>query len=80
MYLTQSRSENPLRHRVSLGEAVAMQGIGLLGETIIFTRLPAINAVARASIARFILFDALGLVMLILALWLVNSTLKKKSG
>lgn len=71
---------NPLRQRVSLMEATAMQGIGLLGETWIYASLPAAYALARASIARFILFDALGLVLLILALGLVISFQREGSG
>ena len=58
---------HPLRHRVSLYEALAMQAIGLLGESLIFSSLPAAQALARASLLRFVAFDAAGLVLLIVA-------------
>ena len=61
---------HPVRHRVSLYEAVAMQGIGVAGETLIWLSLPAAMVVARTSIGRFILFDAAGLALLALALLL----------
>jgi hypothetical protein len=64
---------NPLRHRLSVWEAVVMQALGLLGESIIYLNLPAGHAVAQASLARFILFDGLGLLALLLAAWLVYS-------
>ena len=58
---------NPLRYRISLYEAVAMQSIGLIGETIIYLTLPDIHFQARAAIWRFILFDGLGLLALLAA-------------
>lgn len=61
---------NPARCRIALYMAVAMQAIGLAGETWIFLSLPAVHAVARASIVRFIIFDALGLLALLAAAWI----------
>ncbi len=58
---------NPIRHRISLYEALAMQTIGLVGESIIYAALPEIHNLMRASILRFIAFDALGLLLLITA-------------
>lgn len=58
---------HPARHRVSLYEAVAMQGIGVVAETLILLSLPTALTIARASIGRFILFDAAGLALLIAA-------------
>ena len=55
---------HPVRHRVSLYEALAMQAIGLLGESLILLSLPAALTVARASVGWFILFDAAGLALL----------------
>jgi len=65
---------NPLRYRISLYEALAMQTIGLVGETIILSRLPVVHNLARASISRFIAFDAVGLVLLIIAAWLTRKS------
>jgi hypothetical protein len=62
---------HPVRHRVSLYEALAMQAIGLLGESLIFLSLSAAHSAARASLARFIAFDAAGLALLALA-WLAT--------
>lgn len=63
---------HPIRHRISLYEAVAMQTIGLVGETFIYTSLPAVHSLARASLARFIVFDSLGLLFLVAAVWLIR--------
>lgn len=44
-----------------------MQVIGLAGEILIFTSLPDTLSLARASILRFIVFDALGLLAMVAA-------------
>jgi hypothetical protein len=64
---------HPLRHRVSLYEALVMQAIGLLGESLILLSLPVAFAAARASLARFVAFDAAGLALLFAALLLIRS-------
>ena len=63
---------NPVRYRISLYEALAMQTIGLVGEAIIYLTIPVIHAALRASILRFIAFDALGLLLLLLAAWITR--------
>ena len=55
---------DPLKQRVSLYEALAMQTVGLVGETLILLGLPVGYAVLRGSIGRFVVFDALGLAAL----------------
>jgi len=60
---------NPIKHRLSLWEAVIMQAIGMVGETLILVGLPPEHAIARQSILRFIVFDLAGLVCLLLAAW-----------
>lgn len=64
---------DPVRFRSSLYEALVMQGIGLVGEIFIYQSLPDSFSLARSSILRFILFDAAGLVALILAACLSRS-------
>ena len=62
---------HPGRHRVALLEALVMQAIGLVGESWIYSTLPAVeHTVVRQSLARFIVFDAIGLAALLLAAWL----------
>ena len=61
---------HPRRHRTSLIEALIMQAIGLVGETLLVAAVPADHALLRGSATRFILFDAVGLLLLALALWL----------
>ena len=56
---------NPIRYRISLYEALAMQTIGLVGESVIYVTLPEFHSLVRASIMRFITFDAIGLILLI---------------
>jgi len=63
---------NPLRFRISLYEASAMQAIGLLGESLIWLSLPPAHATLQASLLRFIAFDGAGLLLLLLAVWLVQ--------
>lgn len=63
---------HPARHRISLWEAVVMQSIGLVGESLIYISSPAGLEVLRSSLARFIAFDAAGLICLIVAVWLVR--------
>lgn len=58
---------DPLRRRNSLMEAVAMQVIGLVGETLLLATFPPGYDLIRATMERFILFDGFGLVALLLA-------------
>jgi hypothetical protein len=63
---------HPVRHRLSLWEAFAMQAIGVVGETLIFGSLPAGHVVLHSSIERYILFDGAGLALLLVAVWLTK--------
>lgn len=63
---------HPIRYQVSLHEATAMQAIALLGESLIWLGLPPAHGVLQASLLRFIAFDATGLGLLLLAIWLVR--------
>ncbi len=58
---------HPLRFRVSLLSAVIMQAIGVIGESLLLLTFPAGYLVLQSSILRFIVFDAGGLVLLIIA-------------
>jgi hypothetical protein len=66
---------HPVRHRTSLYEALAMQTIGLIGEAAIYFSLSGGLEVLRSSISRFIVFDAIGLLLLILAALLTRKIL-----
>lgn len=61
---------NPLRHRISLIEAVIMQALALAGESAILWMDGPFTDVFRMSILRFIVFDGVGLVLLISALFI----------
>jgi hypothetical protein len=63
---------NPAKFHISLYEAIIMQSIGLVGESIIYYNLPSNYTVLRNSILRFIIFDAAGLVALAIAAWIVH--------
>ena len=63
---------HPLKHRLSLIEALIMQAIGLVGETLILLTGDFQDALMRASVTRFIVFDAAGLLLLVLAYLLVR--------
>lgn len=72
---------NPVAHRLSSWEAVSMQAIGLVGETWLRSRIPIEHTVLRSSLMRYILFDAGGLVLLLIALILVNTDIQtQKKG
>ncbi len=60
-----------------------MQGLGVIGETFILLRIPLQYATLRASITRFLVFDAAGLALLALAWLLVislRSEIERKNG
>ena len=63
---------DPLKHRLSHYEALAMQAMGVAGESWILWRLPAVHPAATATIARFVVFDALGLLALVIAALLAH--------
>ncbi len=60
----------PARHRLSLVEALVMQAIGVTGETTLLLTFPVSHEIIRTSVTRFILFDASGLLLLLVAFYL----------
>lgn len=62
---------SPVRHQVSLIEAIMMQAVGLVGESLLLAGLPIGYQALKATATRFILFDGFGLAALIAALFLV---------
>jgi hypothetical protein len=67
---------HPFKHRISLYEAVLMQFVGLIGETLILLRMPPGYPTLQASISRFVIFDGLGFIALLLAAWI---TIKRQN-
>lgn len=65
---------NPIRYRISLYEALVMQTLGLVGESLIYATVPEIHSLVRGSIMRFIAFDAFGLILLIGAAWIIRKS------
>ncbi len=55
---------NPRRHRACFAVILAMQAIGLAGESWMLATLPGGHEVLRATGTRFIAFDAAGLALL----------------
>ena len=62
----------PRRNRLSLWEALAMQMVGVIGESFILLSIPAGYPILHTSIIRFITFDAAGVVTLIVAILLLT--------
>jgi hypothetical protein len=63
---------HPIKYRVALIEAIVMQSIGLVGETIfLLTLAPGLSEINN-TLTRFIWFDSCGLLCLIVAFWLVR--------
>jgi hypothetical protein len=65
---------HPQKHSLALKEALAMQSIGLLGESWIYLSLSEEHAVLQSSILRFITFDAAGLALLVIAFVLARQS------
>jgi hypothetical protein len=70
---------HPLKRRLSLLEAIAMQAIGFFGETLLLLSFPPDHPVISASVGRFILFDGIGLAALGVALVLISSPVPVES-
>ncbi len=68
---------NPQKHRLSLIEALLMQSIGLVGESILLSRVSSEFNPLRNSILRFIVFDGIGVLLLVIALMLIIILNKK---
>ena len=64
---------HPVKHRVSLYEAVVMQAIGVVGETILMLTLSSGYPTLERSLLRFVIFDSLGLLALLLAVWVTRN-------
>jgi hypothetical protein len=62
----------PQRQRASLWVALAMQAVGVVGESLILLSLPAGHEVLAGSLRHFIGFDAAGLVLLVISLLLTR--------
>ena len=58
---------HPTRNRVAFVCVLAMQAIGLAGESLMLAGLPAGHAALRTTGLRFIAFDGAGLVLLLIA-------------
>ena len=62
----------PRQQRISLWEALAMQFVGLIGESLILLSIPAGYPILHGSLIRFIFFDAAGVVLLMGAMLLAR--------
>lgn len=58
---------HPARNRAAFACVLAMQVIGLIGESLMLVTLPAGHATLRATGLRFIMFDGAGLIILLVA-------------
>ena len=71
---------HPERNRRSLLEAILMQAIGLVGESLLLRSIPLAHTALRASILRFIIFDAGGLLLLLTAAVIIFRIKKATPG
>ena len=69
---------HPRKYRLVLGIMVAMQLVGLVGESLILFTLPDRHALLSTSITRFIIFDGSGLVLLAIAFWILKCNARPK--
>jgi hypothetical protein len=68
----------PRKYRLALGLALVMQFIGMVGESLLLLSLPNGYTLLHASIQRFITFDGSGLLLLVVAFWLVRRDASSK--
>jgi len=66
---------NPVKNRLSLIEALLMQFIGLLGESVIFLSTNQAHQLLHTSILCFIMFDGAGLGLLLTAFFILRPKL-----
>jgi hypothetical protein len=62
---------HPIKNKISLVEAVVMQGIGFLGESILYIQIGGQHAILKSSILRFMIFDGFGFLLLGAALRII---------
>ena len=65
---------NPQKYFLALKLALAMQAIGLLGESYIISTLTTEYATLAASLTRFVIFDGSGLLLLTVAFLLARKS------
>ncbi len=58
---------DPRKHKISFIEAFVMQAIALIGETVLLVLLPQRISPLTSTVQRFILFDGIGLLVLLIA-------------
>jgi hypothetical protein len=63
---------HPLRFKISLWQTLIMQVIGAVAESFLLLTIPWEYQILRSSITRFILFDAAGVLFLLVAILLVR--------
>lgn len=70
---------DPIRYKVGVWMALIMQVIGVVGETILYFQIPETYPTLRSSIISFIIFDAIGVLILLIALGLIGMALKNEN-
>ena len=65
--------KDPVRYQLALIFALLMQSIGLIGESYILSTVAVEHVLLRNSILRFIIFDGIGLLLLVIAYWITKT-------
>ena len=68
---------NPIRFRISLFEAFAMQFIGVVGESFLLSQIPARYTILSETLGRFVFFDGVGLLLLLISSALIMGIIKE---
>ncbi|MBW6466867.1 MAG: hypothetical protein K0B06_10210 [Brevefilum sp.] len=63
---------HPVRFKISLWQALIMQAIGVVAESILLSTIPLDYSLLRGSILRFIIFDGAGVLLLVAAILLIR--------
>ncbi len=63
---------HPKKYRVSLIQAILMQTVGFVGESILWINIEPAYSIMKSSLFRFMVFDGGGLLLLLAAIILVK--------
>lgn len=72
---------NPVKYSISLLQTIIMQLLGVTGETILYLRIPdQSHHLLKESIMRFMIFDFVGFILLVMAGATIVKLIKEQRG
>lgn len=71
---------DPCKYKILLASIITAQAIGVLGELLVISQIPATNHTLRISSQRFLIFDSIGLILLLGAAFLARFKIDQIRG